>query len=189
MNTPAHLLLGAALFSRAGDASRTRASLLGALLPDLSLYVLAGVSLFVLNIPGSRVFGELYFSDTWQTIFAIDNSLVLWTIALAAFAWRRWGPGIALCGAALAHILTDLPLHHDDGRAHFWPVSNWIFESPMSYWDSAHHAGLVAPAALALCAVCAFVLWRRFPGVAARAGIALLLALEIWTARQWIMFF
>jgi len=32
-----------------------------------------------------------------------------------------------------------LPVHHDDGHRHFFPLSDWRFESPVSYWDPAHY--------------------------------------------------
>ncbi|WP_425038010.1 cobalamin biosynthesis protein CobQ [Primorskyibacter sp. S187A] len=159
------------------------------MLPDLSLYVLAGVSLFFLQISPQRVFGELYYSPLWQGIFAVDNSAVLWGGLFALSFFRKWRLCLALSGAALLHIATDFPLHHDDGRAHFWPLSDWIFASPLSYWDSAHHAAWVAPATLLLSITSAIVLWRRFPGLVGRLGVLVLLGLEIWVARQWILFF
>lgn len=166
MNTPAHLLLGWAAFGRNVPRSVTVAAIAGGLLPDLSLYVLAGTSLFLLGIPPSTVFGELYFSSSWQAVFAIDNSFVVWAVALF-FGWywqKRWL--VALCGAALIHLALDFPLHHDDGRAHFWPISGWIFESPVSYWDRNNHAGFVAPLEGLLAAGCALLIvlpdWRNW---------------------------
>lgn len=189
MNTPAHLLLGAALF---GDPERRRttgAALLGALAPDLSLYLMAGVALIVLQIPPAVVFDELYFSDAWQTVFAIDNSFFVWGLLLALAVWARRPALIAFAGAALLHLLLDFPLHHDDGRPHFWPVSDWVFESPVSYWDSRRGAAAIAPIEGLLAAGAFAVLWRRYEGVAARAGFAVLLLLEVWVIRQWLLFF
>jgi hypothetical protein len=40
------------------------------------------------------------------------------------------------------HVAADLPLHREDAHGHFYPFSDWHFESPISYWDPAHH-GLV----------------------------------------------
>ena len=119
MNTPAHLIFGMAAFAKRDQPKVTAAALAGALIPDLSLYLMAGVSLFVLQIDPNVVFGELYFSDAWQAVFRVDNSFVVWGILLAIALWRRAVWGIALTGAALLHIGLDFPLHHDDGRAHF----------------------------------------------------------------------
>ncbi|MGR3433709.1 MAG: cobalamin biosynthesis protein CobQ, partial [Shimia sp.] len=134
MNTPAHLLVGAAAFSRPGAAGVTAAALIGGLLPDASLY---GLTLWELARGTSPdvIFRELYFSDDWQGVFAVDNSFVLWGLAFAV-AWRL-GPAwtVASTGAALLHLALDFPFHAEDARAHFWPISSWKFVSPISYWD------------------------------------------------------
>ena len=121
MNTSAHLLLGAAAFGRGGDWRLIWAALAGSLAPDLSLYLLAGGALYLFDIPARTVFGELYYSDAWQTVFAIDNSFFVWGALMGLALWYRSGWAMALTGAALLHLVFDLPLHHDDGRAHFWP--------------------------------------------------------------------
>ena len=188
MNTPAHLLLGAAVMGR-GQRKLIWAAMGGALLPDLSLYLLAGVSMFILNISPHRVFNELYFSDLWQSIFMVDNSFIIWGILLGLALWWRTGWAVALTGAALLHLALDFPLHHDDGRAHFWPISRWIFESPYSYWDVRHGANIVAPIEATAAAVAAIMLWFRRPGWVISIFVALLLVAELRTVRTWMWFF
>ncbi len=189
MNTPAHLLIGAAVFSKGGERRLILAALVGALLPDLSLYVLAGVSLQILNIPPRVVFDELYFSDLWQGIFAVDNSFLIWGALLALALWRKSGWAIALTSAALLHLALDFPLHHDDGRPHFWPLTTWVFESPISYWDRAQGALWIAPLEAALSVIAAIVIWWRRPGWALSILMALLLAAELMVARVWMFVF
>ena len=82
MNTSAHLLIGAAAWGRQKPRGVIIAAFAGGLLPDLSLYLLAGESLFVLGIPPRIVFDDLYFSNAWNTVFAIENSFVLWALLL-----------------------------------------------------------------------------------------------------------
>lgn len=189
MNTPAHLLIGAAVFGKPATSRVIAAAYLGALAPDLSLYLLAGTSLFILGISPQVVFNELYFSSTWQTVFAIDNSFLVWGLACGVAVLRRSAWAVAFCGAAILHLCLDFPLHHDDGRPHFWPVTDWVFESPLSYWDRAQGAQWVAPAE-ALCAVVAGgILWRRGGPVWAMAIAAMLLAAELWVVRQWLFIF
>lgn len=189
MNTPAHLILGLAVFSRKDEAKVTKASAIGALLPDLSLYVMAGVSLMILQIPPNVVFDQLYFSNAWQTVFAIDNSFLLWGLVLAFALWWKTQAGIAFAGAGLLHIALDFPLHHDDGRQHFWPASDWVFESPVSYWDKAHHALWVQPVEALMILICVIVLFRRFPLWPMRIVALVLLGMELMVARSWLMFF
>lgn len=162
---------------------------LGGVLPDLSLYLMAGVSLFVLQIPPSRVFGQLYFSPAWQSVFAVDNSIVIWGLAFAGALALRSAPAMAMTGAGLLHLATDFPLHNDDARPHFWPLSDWIFESSLSYWDSDHHAASVAPLTLLAVLVSAVVIWRRWPDWRLRFGVLTLCLAEVWVVRQWLLFF
>lgn len=84
----------------------------------------------------------------------------------------------SLCGAAMLHLGLDLLLHHDDGRAHFWPVTNWIFESPVSYWDGDHYGNIVGPIEVLVSLLCCGILWRRFVGGAMRAFIVALAIAE-----------
>jgi hypothetical protein len=179
VNTPAHLILSAALFARPGDRRANVAALGGALLPDLSLYVLAGTSIALLGIPPATVFRELYFSDPWQTVFAVDNSLPLWGLVLAVALLARWRTVAIFAASGLLHLVFDFALHHDDARRHFWPLSDWVFRSPVSYWDSRHYGAIAGPVetlgALMLCVV----LWRRFLTTPARALIALGAAFQL----------
>ncbi|WP_299670548.1 cobalamin biosynthesis protein CobQ [uncultured Roseobacter sp.] len=189
MNTPAHLLIGAAVMGRKGNLTVVGAAMIGALLPDLSLYLLAGSALYVFGIPPQIVFDELYFSEAWQTIFAIDNSFVVWGCLFALGLWRGVPWAVALTGAALLHLCLDFPLHHDDGRAHFWPLSGWIFESPLSYWDRDHGAMWLAPIEAFLATLAALALWQRRFGWGMLMLVTALLVMEIWVVRQWLFFF
>ena len=189
MNTPAHLLLGAAAFARPGTTKVLIAALFGALAPDLSLYLMAGTALFMLQIPPQIVFNELYFSDAWQTVFAIDNSFLVWGALCAIAVWRQAPWAVALTGAALLHLALDMPLHHDDGRPHFWPLTSWVFESPYSYWDRAHGAMWIAPIEAVLAVVAAAWLWWRGVPIWARGTALVLLGMEMWVVRQWLFFF
>jgi len=189
MNTPAHLILGLTAFGKAGRPAVTGAALVGALLPDASLYLLAGTHLFVLGTEPDVVFGQLYFSDSWQTIFSIDNSIILWGIALIIGLLLKAPVLFACSGAAMLHLVLDFALHHDDGRAHFWPISDWIFQSPVSYWDPAHYGGVVAPIELVIALACCVLLWRRYASRWMRALIASLAAAQTLPVIAWVFFF
>lgn len=189
MNTPAHLLLGAAAFGKQGQRGVIWAAMAGALTPDLSLYLMAGSAIHIFGIAPQVVFNELYFSDTWQAVFAVDNSFLVWTVLLVLALWLRSGWAVAFAGAGLLHLCLDFPLHHDDGRAHFWPLSMWVFESPLSYWDHRHGAAWVSPieAALALAAAVRLFVWR--PGWKISVFVALLVAAELSVTSIWAFVF
>ncbi|MEP2640632.1 cobalamin biosynthesis protein CobQ [Roseobacter sp.] len=189
MNTPAHLLIGAAVMGRKGTAPVAWAAFAGAMLPDVSLYVMAGVALHVMGIAPYIVFNELYFSDAWQMVFAVDNSFIIWGALFGVAVWRKIPWAVALTGAALLHLCLDFPLHHDDGRPHFWPLSGWVYESPFSYWDRRHGALWVAPIEIGAAVLSAFALWQRRLGWGTLAMVACLTIAEIWVVRRWIFFF
>ena len=179
MNTPAHLIIGAAAFSKPEAARLNVAALTGALLPDFSLYFMVFWNGYIKGMSANEIFGEQYFSAYWQRVFSIDNSIPLWVAGFLIALLLKRHIFMAFFGAGLLHLLLDFPLHHDDGRAHFWPFSNWIFESPLSYWDSAHYGGIVGPIEGLLCLVLLVVLWRRFEGYFAKALILLAGCLEM----------
>ncbi len=185
MNTPAHLIFGLAAFGRPGRAKLTTAAFIGALAPDASLYAMAGISLFVLGIPAETVFGKLYYSSAWQQVFAIDNSFILWGALLAVALWQRWSTLFAFAGAGLLHLALDFPLHSHDARMHFWPISNWVFESPLSYWDSRDWAHIVGPVELgASITLCAFLL-VRFRSWTMRLATVILGTAELLASGVW----
>ena len=110
----------------------TAAAFAGALILDLTLYLMVGTHLLLLGTDPQVLFGQLHFSERWQAIFRIDNSTVLGGMGLAFSIWARSVRAIALCGAALLRLGLDFLLHHDDGRAHCWPLTTWKFQSPVS---------------------------------------------------------
>ncbi|MGB5863817.1 MAG: cobalamin biosynthesis protein CobQ [Sulfitobacter sp.] len=194
MNTPAHLLIGAAVMGGIGRGTTGHraviwAAFAGALAPDISLYLMAGGALYLFSIPPEIVFRELYFSDLWQTVFAIDNSFFLWGALLALALWRRVPWAVAFAGAGVLHLCLDFPLHHDDGRAHFWPLSSWVFESPFSYWDVGHGAGWISPLEGALCVAAAVRLWLLRPGLRIMSAVAVLLFAELSVTWIWVFVF
>ena len=189
MNTPAHLLVGGAAFARVDKRWSLFAAMGGALAPDLSLYLLAGWHLGVLGTPAQVVFDELYFSEAWQSVFAIDNSIFVWGGLMLLGVYRKSALLKIFSASALLHIALDFPLHAGDGRPHFWPLTDWVFFSPISYWDDRFYGGLVGPAELLLAAVCAVVLFLRYRTIPARGVFLTLLALEAASSGIWVLVF
>ncbi len=180
MNTQAHLIIGAAAFAKPNQRKVNIAALVGSLAPDISLYVLAIYYLFIMDVPPGIVFGEMYFSNQWQSIFSVDNSFFVWGIIIGIGTYLK-NSIIKIFGlAGFLHLVLDFPLHHDDGRAHFWPVSDWVFSSPVSYWDPGHFGNVVGPLEAVLCLVLCVILVIRFRTFRARSGIILLGFLEIF---------
>lgn len=153
--------------------------------PDASLYLMVAVSIWGMGIPAETVFREYYYSDAWQQVFAVDNSFILWGLLFALAFWRRWVPLIAFAGAGLLHLALDFPLHTHDARMHFWPVSDWVFESPVSYWDNAAYAWAVGPFALSASLIFAYLVIRRYRTIPVAVLIGALVLMELSASGIW----
>ena len=143
MNTPTHMLIGAAVFARPVVPATLVAAMLGGLAPDVPMFALVLSSTRLAGIPQHEVFGTLFYSDSWQAVFAVDHSFFVWGLLLALGQWRRYLILTAFAGAGFLHAATDFVTHHDDARRQFWPVSDWVFRSPVSYWDPNYYGGII----------------------------------------------
>ena len=182
MNTPAHMIFAAAAFAKPDATRITLAAIVGGLLPDTSLYLMVFWNRVIRKMSFNEIFDEQYFSPYWQQVFAIDNSLILWGGLLVLALFFRLGWFVAFTGSGTMHLMLDLPLHHNDGRAHFWPVSDWIFESPVSYWDPGAYGNIIGPLEGIFCLIFLVMLWRRFAGTLAKLLILAAGALELLPA-------
>ncbi len=138
MNTPTHLSLSVAILGNRKRPLDTKWIIWGALLPDLPMYFLLVFDL-LRKVPMQEIFDIRYFQDYWQIPLNFLNSIWLYLALIAIGYFLKMRGLIILSLAALLHILCDLPLHREDGHAHFWPLSDWKFISPVSYWDTRFH--------------------------------------------------
>lgn len=194
MNTQTHLLVAAALFAKPGHPRRNIALIIGALLPDIAIFALFGWAV-VTGVPQGDLWGRIYFAEPMLTFTAIGNSAPLYAaLALAGWAYARWRAGeplpvlpmLSVLGlAALSHLALDFPVHVEDAHPHFWPLTQWRFRSPVSYWNDNFHAQwvMVVELLIALCLLA--LLWRRFQArwvraILSLAGIAYLAVPAFW---------
>ncbi|MGJ8570760.1 MAG: hypothetical protein ACSHXI_08675 [Hoeflea sp.] len=161
MNTPTHMLIGAALFARKDYPSVSAAALVGGLAPDIPMLVMVAYATRIAGISEQQVYSTLFFSERWQQVFAIDHSFFVWGVLIAAGVVFHWKAVVAFGGAGFAHAAVDFLTHHDDARRQFWPLSDWTFKSPVSYWDQAYYGALVAPFEAVLVVVLTLILLRR----------------------------
>ena len=126
--------------------------------------------------PEELVWREIYFTPFWQGIGMIVNSIPLYSLIALMGWWLRQPLILILALSALLHLSLDFPFHNDDAHAHFWPLTTWRFESPLSYWDPDHFGLWAAAAEFLLALVLIVMLWRRFPGPFPRAGLVVALA-------------
>lgn len=181
MNTQSHVLLGVALFSRREIPGTGVAAVAGSVAPDLPLYALFVIARMS-GYSNSQFFREMYWQEPVPTLmgaghsFAIYGGLALVGMVLwrrqegASFLTRPVTPHRARFGqlltifalSALLHALFDFLLHREDAHMQFWPLSRWVFRSPVSYWDPSHYGNYWGLAEAALGIICAVVIWRRY---------------------------
>ena len=137
-----------------------------------------------------KIFGEFYWHPNWQIANAIGHNFWLWSIlVLASTAMLARGESfqrnlksgnlpsmaLALSASALLHSFIDFLCHRDDAHMHFWPLTEWRFRSPVSYWDSAHYGTYFGMFEAFLGLLMVTVLIRRYK----KPGIRLVLALAV----------
>ena len=102
--------------------------------------------------------------------------------------WRiRHGLLWALLASMLLHTLGDLPVHHDDGHRHFFPFSDWRFESPVSYWDSNHHGDWFSVFEISLVVLLGAFLYvrERVPRIWITGSISIYLVYWMYVLAVW----
>lgn len=185
MNTPSHSILNLAILGRSQQPALTWPILVGSLLPDAALFVFYGWAK-VMGLPEAQIWNEAYYRPLWQDIFAIGNSIPLALLIGGIAFWQQRFRILALCASALLHHLEDLPVHHDDAHRHFWPVSDFRFVSPVSYWDADHFGTYVALVELSLVLLASVYLWYR---VRSRLGKFLLLLTNVLYVLGYLIFY
>jgi hypothetical protein len=118
---------------------RTLVIVAGGLVPDLPAYAFFFVHTILLGTSQQLMWDVLYFDSAWSPFITLSHSLLLWPVLLlfAALAKRALLRLFAI--SALLHVSLDFLVHHDDAYRHLWPLSDWKFMSPVSYWDPAYY--------------------------------------------------
>lgn len=111
----------------------------GAVSPDVP-----AIALVCVFLPSSRgrargdLFDRVYHRSPWREVHLALHS-ALPALALRAVA-RRPGRARAYADGWVSHLAIDFVTHHDDAWPPAWPVSGWRWPSPLSYWQTDHHA-------------------------------------------------
>lgn len=160
MNTTAHAVFNLALLNRKKNPEWNPLIIWGALIPDLAMFVFYGV-LKLADIPESQIWREEYYRPFWQNLFDFFNSIPLALIGIVVMLYLRRTGLALLFGSVVLHCIQDLPVHVDDGHRHFWPLSQFRFESAVSYWDPGHYGNIVAPIEMGLVVLVSFYVFKR----------------------------
>ena len=159
MNTPAHAILNLTLLGRTVPWPLQLAIVAGALIPDAPMVLFYAYQKLVLQTPEDVIWGQKYQAAHWQDFFDVFNSVPFMVVGLIAGFATRSKVLMLLFGSMLLHVAGDLPLHHDDAHRHFFPLSDWRFESPVSYWDVNHYGNVVSLLEGGFVVIACLVLW------------------------------
>lgn len=147
------------------------------------------VTLMIARVPGHQIFDELYWQKWWQITNAIAHNFWGWggLLLLSLFMRERlnataenmdfWALVTVFAASGLLHSCIDFLVHREDAHMHLWPVTNWKFMSPVSYYDSAHYGRIFSLFEAALGLVLSIVLLRRFDATLLRIVLAIVMAL------------
>lgn len=182
MFTQTHLLIGAAIFARPGRTTVALAGLMGALVPDTDVWTMFMVERQQ-GASGCEVFHYRYWEQPWTTLQMLLNSIPLY-LALIALGLTGlilpavWPRRIALivivfASSALLHVGIDFLLHHDDARAQWMPFTNWIFRSPVSYWEPRYYGRVFMVLEIGLGLTLAILIGLQFRSKCVWAAVAI----------------
>jgi hypothetical protein len=185
MQTPAHLAASLFVWRKEIRWADAAAVVFGAVLPDITMFFFYGYQKAI-GSTEKEIWGTLYFEEHWQYCFDVFNSIPIAILLFIVFRQLKIRWAQLLVASAGLHMLCDLPVHHDDGHRHFLPLSNWRFESPISYWDPAHYGYVFAAFELVLAISALIYVTRKGEKPAGRIAIA---ALAIYAAGIAILIF
>jgi hypothetical protein len=145
VNTPSHAVLNLAVLGRRAHPEWNWPIVVGAVLPDVPIFLLWIVATVVWRQPQRQIWSKTYFLPGWQIAVDMLHSFPLLALALAAFLLLRLRRAQLLTASMLLHACGDMFLHGADAHRHFFPFSDYRFVSNVSYWDPAHYGNVVLP--------------------------------------------
>lgn len=159
MHLPSHAVLNLTALDQWATPEDRPFVLLGAILPDLPVLAFYFICRFFFGFSDDKIWKDLYYRDRWFNLFATFHSIPV-TAGLCLLGVGLGVNWLALLGASmLLHNIVDLPIHANDAHRHFFPITNYRFKSPISYWNPRFWGRIVAAAELVLLMVCSFYLF------------------------------
>ncbi len=143
MNTPSHYILNLAFLSKTIAPKENVAITIGAILPDVPIFIFYFVAKFIYKLPENKIWSQAYYEPFWQNIIAFTHSFPVAIIGLIISMYFGWKSMSVFFISMICHSLLDIPFHNDDAHRHFFPFTDYRFISPLSYWDPNHYGKLV----------------------------------------------
>ncbi|NES65696.1 MAG: hypothetical protein F6K24_10730 [Okeania sp. SIO2D1] len=186
MNTPSHAIINLALLAKPQLPQANLAIVIGGVLPDIPIFIFYFWAKFIVRLPEAKIWSEAYYQPLIQNLVATFHSIPLAIILLLISYYFGWEIMQVICISLVLHSLFDLPVHNNDAHRHFFPLSNYRFISPISYWDPKHYGGIVALIEILL--VFLATLWI-FSTINSGIGKILIIIVNIFYCSGYIYFY
>ena len=161
MNTPGHVAVNLALLGKKGRPELSLPAITGALVPDAPIYIFYLYQKLFTSITEHEMWSDAYFRPHWQIIFDTFHSIPVALFA-AFVAYRMGGTAWMIFFLSMTlHSVLDFPLHGDDAHRHFFPLSDYRFESPVSYWDPRRYGLIASIAEIGVVMGTSTIIWMR----------------------------
>jgi hypothetical protein len=148
------------ILSKNRNDVKPAAIVVGAVLPDAAMFSFYLWHL-ALGTPETSIWSFEYHRPAWQAIFDLSHSIPLALLGML-IGWktnRTWV--LVFFSSILLHALGDLPLHHEDAHRHFYPLFDWQYFSPVSYWNPAYYGNWAGPLEGLVVATAAIILYFK----------------------------
>ena len=161
--------------------------LFAALMPDLPALLFFVIHLIQLKTPHvwHLYTGPYKLAATWL------HSLPVALAMLLVCRLLKWHWGLWFCFSWLLHGIFDFFTHGSDGHAHFFPFSDYVFASPVSYWQVDRFALLFLPVEAALTLFAGWYHYKIHAQRLFKAGVLLILLgylLNLYIVlKQWVL--
>lgn len=180
MTTQSHVILNTAFLSQRDKPYLHRYAFIGAVLPDLPMFFFFAVETFIRKTSQRELWSERYFVQAWQNLFDVFNAvpLILILVGIGYYLFKSEKITV-LAWSLLLHCGFDFFLHNDDAHHHFFPLTDFAFESPISYWDRDHYGHIVGPIEALVTLVVSVYLFRRLKTQIARWSLIIINFLSV----------
>jgi hypothetical protein len=194
MNTQSHAIINLFLLRKIfGERKHNipyfhRLVIFGSILPDLPMFLFFFYYTF-LGVAQETIWGELFFRQDWQALFNMFNSLPLFLVVVLTAIIIKNKSVFVFGIAAIMHFVGDMFLHQEDGHAHFFPLSEYKFHSPVSYWNPEYFGGIFSIFETLLILALSVPLWKGLKNKWARTLIIIVNLFNIFSWFLWYVIF
>lgn len=189
MNTPSHAIINLFLLGKQSLPQVNLPIFIGAILPDIPIFFFYGWAKLIARQSEKQIWSETYYQPFWQNIVAIFHSLPLALAGWLISDYLNWQSLEILFISLVLHSLGDLPVHNDDAHRHFFPLSNYRFISPISYWDRKHHGAIVSLIELSLVLLATIPVFQLLDSVISKTFLIFINVIYLYfflRSRKWL---